>query len=221
MPRATLLGPAEIRDLADLLGIQPTKKLGQNFVHDANTVRRIVAASGVGAGMSVVEIGPGLGSLTLGLLEAGAEVVAVEIDKRLAEQLPKTVGLLQPTADLSVVVDASPEKQGKLLPGSRIPVAVLGATGAVGQSFIRLLADHPWFDVSELAASERSAGRPYAEATRWIGGSGVPEKLRDVEVLACDPGQVTAPIVFSALCACYLPAARASRVDPTTALRYE
>jgi 16S rRNA (adenine1518-N6/adenine1519-N6)-dimethyltransferase len=105
MPRATLLGPAEIRDLADLLGIQPTKKLGQNFVHDANTVRRIVAASGVGAGMSVVEIGPGLGSLTLGLLEAGAEVVAVEIDKRLAEQLPKTVGLLQPAADLSVVVD--------------------------------------------------------------------------------------------------------------------
>jgi len=105
MSRSTLLGPAEIRDLADLLGIQPTKKLGQNFVHDANTVRRIVTASGVSAGMSVVEIGPGLGSLTLGLLEAGAEVVAVEIDKRLAEQLPKTVQLLQPAADLRVVVD--------------------------------------------------------------------------------------------------------------------
>ena len=105
MSRSTLLGPAEIRDLADLLGIQPTKKLGQNFVHDANTVRRIVTASGVSAGMSVVEIGPGLGSLTLGLLEAGAEVVVVEIDKRLAEQLPKTVQLLQPAADLRVVVD--------------------------------------------------------------------------------------------------------------------
>jgi 16S rRNA (adenine1518-N6/adenine1519-N6)-dimethyltransferase len=105
MSRSTLLGPAEIRDLADLLGIQPTKKLGQNFVHDANTVRRIVAASGVSAGMSVVEIGPGLGSLTLGLLEAGADVVAVEIDKRLAEQLPKTVQLLQPAADLRVIVD--------------------------------------------------------------------------------------------------------------------
>ncbi|WP_423922928.1 16S rRNA (adenine(1518)-N(6)/adenine(1519)-N(6))-dimethyltransferase RsmA [Frigoribacterium sp. 2-23] len=105
MARSTLLGPAEIRDLAEMLGIQPTKKLGQNFVHDANTVRRIVAASGVSAGMSVVEIGPGLGSLTLGLLEAGASVTAVEIDKRLAEQLPKTVALLQPAADLSVIVD--------------------------------------------------------------------------------------------------------------------
>jgi 16S rRNA (adenine1518-N6/adenine1519-N6)-dimethyltransferase len=105
MSRSTLLGPAEIRDLADVLGIQPTKKLGQNFVHDANTVRRIVAASGVSAGTSVVEIGPGLGSLTLGLLEAGAQVVAVEIDKRLAAQLPTTVSLLQPAADLSVVVD--------------------------------------------------------------------------------------------------------------------
>ena len=84
-------------------------------------------------------------------------------------------------------------------PKTRIPVAVLGATGAVGQSFIRLLAGHPWFDVSQLAASERSAGRPYAEATRWIGGSPIPDSLRDVEVLPCDPDAVSAPIVFSAL----------------------
>lgn len=104
MASSTLLGPAEIRDLADLLGIQPTKKLGQNFVHDGNTVRRIVAAAKVTPGTSVVEIGPGLGSLTLGLLETGAPVVAVEIDKRLAEQLPETVRLLQPGADLTVVV---------------------------------------------------------------------------------------------------------------------
>ena len=95
-PRSGLLGPAEIRDLAELLDLQPTKKLGQNFVIDANTVRRIVKASGVAAGESVVEVGPGLGSLTLGLLEAGASVVAVEIDNRLAGQLPKTVELLQP-----------------------------------------------------------------------------------------------------------------------------
>ncbi|MET3767852.1 16S rRNA (adenine1518-N6/adenine1519-N6)-dimethyltransferase [Marisediminicola sp. UYEF4] len=86
-----LLGPAEIRDLAELLGIQPTKKLGQNFVIDANTVRRIVKAAGVTSADTVVEIGPGLGSLTLGLLETGASVVAVEIDKRLAAQLPLTV----------------------------------------------------------------------------------------------------------------------------------
>jgi 16S rRNA (adenine1518-N6/adenine1519-N6)-dimethyltransferase len=99
----SLLGPAEIRDLADLLGIQPTKKLGQNFVIDANTVRRIVKAAGVVAGQSVVEVGPGLGSLTLGLLEAGASVVAVEIDDRLATQLPITVELFQPGAPLTVI----------------------------------------------------------------------------------------------------------------------
>jgi 16S rRNA (adenine1518-N6/adenine1519-N6)-dimethyltransferase len=99
----TLLGPAEVRDLADLLGIQPTKKLGQNFVIDANTVRRIVKAAGVRRGDSVVEVGPGLGSLTLGLTEVGASVVAVEIDARLATQLPLTVAQLQPDADLTVV----------------------------------------------------------------------------------------------------------------------
>ena len=101
----SLLGPAEIRDLADLLGIQPTKKLGQNFVIDANTVRRIVRVSGVTAGTTVVEVGPGLGSLTLGLLETGAEVVAVEIDKRLAAQLPVTVAEMQPDATLTVITE--------------------------------------------------------------------------------------------------------------------
>lgn len=98
-----LLGPAEIRDLAQLLDVTPTKKLGQNFVHDANTVRRIVKLAKVEAGESVVEIGPGLGSLTLGILEAGARVVAVEIDGRLAEQLPRTVELMAPGAELAVV----------------------------------------------------------------------------------------------------------------------
>ena len=99
----SLLGPAEIRDLADLLGIQPTKKLGQNFVIDANTVRRIVKVAGVQPGETVVEVGPGLGSLTLGLTEAGASVVAVEIDARLASQLPLTVAQLQPDANLTVI----------------------------------------------------------------------------------------------------------------------
>lgn len=99
----TLLGPAEIRGLAELLGLQPTKKLGQNFVIDGNTVRRIVKSAGVVAGETVVEVGPGLGSLTLGLLEAGASVVAIEIDKRLADQLPLTVADLAPGADLTVI----------------------------------------------------------------------------------------------------------------------
>lgn len=102
-PAHPLLGPAEIRDLAALLDIQPTKKLGQNFVIDANTVRRIVRTAGVQRGDTVVEVGPGLGSLTLGILETGASVVAVEIDRRLADQLPLTVGLLHPEAPLTVV----------------------------------------------------------------------------------------------------------------------
>jgi len=100
-----LLGPAEIRDLAELLDVTPTKKLGQNFVHDGNTVRRIVQTAGVQPGETVLEIGPGLGSLTLGLLEAGASVIAVEIDGRLAEQLPHTVRLMQPGTSLAVVHD--------------------------------------------------------------------------------------------------------------------
>ena len=86
-----LLGPAEIRDLAGRVGIRPTKTLGQNFVIDGGTVRKIVRSAGVGEGEHVVEVGPGLGSLTLGLLEAGATVVAVEIDPVLARLLPATV----------------------------------------------------------------------------------------------------------------------------------
>ncbi|GLY35166.1 ribosomal RNA small subunit methyltransferase A [Amycolatopsis sp. NBRC 101858] len=86
-----LLGPAEIRGLAAELDVRPTKKLGQNFVHDPNTVRRIVELADVGPDDVVLEVGPGLGSLTLGLLATGARVVAVEIDPKLAERLPKTV----------------------------------------------------------------------------------------------------------------------------------
>jgi 16S rRNA (adenine1518-N6/adenine1519-N6)-dimethyltransferase len=86
-----LLGPGEIRGLAGRLGVAPTKALGQNFVHDPNTVRRIVQAAGLTDSDIVVEVGPGLGSLTLALLPAAAHVYAVEIDKRLAGQLPGTV----------------------------------------------------------------------------------------------------------------------------------
>ncbi len=82
---------------------------------------------------------------------------------------------------------------------SRVPVAVLGATGAVGQAFIRLLANHPWFALTEVAASERSAGRVYAEAARWIGGDRIPDGVAGLTVKPCDPERVTAPVVFSAL----------------------
>lgn len=93
-----LLGAADIRRIADQAGIHPTKRLGQNFVIDPGTVRRIVRLAKVGAGDSVLEVGPGLGSLTLGLLEAGGRVTAVEIDPGLAGRLPETVADFMPGA---------------------------------------------------------------------------------------------------------------------------
>ncbi|PRI10176.1 16S rRNA (adenine(1518)-N(6)/adenine(1519)-N(6))-dimethyltransferase RsmA [Leucobacter massiliensis] len=90
------MGPAEVRELAERLGVSPTKKLGQNFVIDPNTVRKIVRLARVESGDRVIEVGPGLGSLTLGITEAGAQVTAVEIDHRLAAELPHTVRALQP-----------------------------------------------------------------------------------------------------------------------------
>jgi 16S rRNA (adenine1518-N6/adenine1519-N6)-dimethyltransferase len=100
---SALLGPAEIRSLAARLGIRPTKTLGQNFLHDANTIRRIVRTAELGAGETVLEVGPGLGSLTLGLLEAGHPVVAVEIDPVLAQALSETVAERLPGAAVAVV----------------------------------------------------------------------------------------------------------------------
>ncbi|MCF2528246.1 16S rRNA (adenine(1518)-N(6)/adenine(1519)-N(6))-dimethyltransferase RsmA [Yinghuangia soli] len=102
-----LLGPADIRELAAALGVRPTKQLGQNFVIDANTVRRIVRTAEVRPDDVVVEIGPGLGSLTLALLEAADRVVAVEIDPVLARHLPATVEARMPErADRFALVHA-------------------------------------------------------------------------------------------------------------------
>jgi len=92
-----LLGPVEIRALATRLDLRPTKRRGQNFVIDPNTVRRIVRAAAVTSDDVVLEVGPGLGSLTLALLPAVAGVVAVEIDPLLAAQLPLTVAERAPT----------------------------------------------------------------------------------------------------------------------------
>ena len=112
-----LLDPSAVRELASQLGLRPTKQRGQNFVTDANTVRRIVAAAQVTEDDIVLEVGPGLGSLTLGLLQAARRVIAIEIDDRLATQLPQTVTERLPgrTAALTVInadalrVDTVPE----------------------------------------------------------------------------------------------------------------
>src|SRR6478672_6110731 len=100
-----LLGPADVRSLAARFDVRPTKQRGQNFVIDANTVRRIVRLADVGPDDVVVEVGPGLGSLTLALLPEVAHVTAVEVDPSLAAALPGTVALLQPahTERLTVV----------------------------------------------------------------------------------------------------------------------
>ncbi|MGI8721358.1 MAG: 16S rRNA (adenine(1518)-N(6)/adenine(1519)-N(6))-dimethyltransferase RsmA [Geodermatophilaceae bacterium] len=95
---ARFLGPAAIREIAATLELRPTKSLGQNFLHDPNTIRKIVRVAGVDADDVVLEVGPGLGSLTLGLLDVGARVVAVEVDARLARALPETIGARAPEA---------------------------------------------------------------------------------------------------------------------------
>jgi 16S rRNA (adenine1518-N6/adenine1519-N6)-dimethyltransferase len=97
------LGPGDTRSLAARLGLRPTKSLGQNFVVDPNTVRRIVGVAGVGPDDVVLEIGPGLGALTLGLVATGARVIAVEIHPALAGALAATVTARVPAADLAVV----------------------------------------------------------------------------------------------------------------------
>ena len=91
-----LLGPAEVRQLADRLDLRPTKQRGQNFVIDANTVRRIVRESGIAGDDVVLEVGPGLGSLTLALLDVARRVIAVELDEKLASLLPETVAAYAP-----------------------------------------------------------------------------------------------------------------------------
>ncbi|WP_371151573.1 16S rRNA (adenine(1518)-N(6)/adenine(1519)-N(6))-dimethyltransferase RsmA [Buchananella felis] len=97
-PAVRLLAPADVRELCARLNVRPTKTLGQNFVHDSGTVTKIVAAGHVSAGEHVLEVGPGLGSLTLALLGAGARVTAIEIDPVLAKALPDTVAQRAPQA---------------------------------------------------------------------------------------------------------------------------
>jgi ribosomal RNA small subunit methyltransferase A len=91
-----LLGPAAVREIADRLGIRPAKRLGQNFVIDQGTVRRIVTLAGLDPEDTVLEVGPGFGSLTLGLLPAVRRVIAVEVDTALAAELPRTVAAVAP-----------------------------------------------------------------------------------------------------------------------------
>lgn len=121
----TLLGATEIRRLAAELDVTPTKKLGQNFVVDANTVRKIVHVGDVHAGERVVEVGPGLGSLTLAILETGASVTAVEIDHRLAARLPQTAAEHGVPEGALTVIDADALRITELPGDPRVLIANL------------------------------------------------------------------------------------------------
>lgn len=164
-PGVRLLGPAEIRALAGDLALRPAKRLGQNFMHDANTVRRIVRLAGVQPSDRVVEVGPGLGSLTLGLLEAGARVTAVEIDPRLAARLPATAAgragaaaarLRVVTADAlqvgaaelgpgeGAVPDGGAASADGTVPERALPADGIPAPGPAGPSPLRLVANLPY-----------------------------------------------------------------------------
>jgi 16S rRNA (adenine1518-N6/adenine1519-N6)-dimethyltransferase len=107
-PLARLLTPADVRELAARLGVRPSKRLGQNFVIEAGTVRKIASLAALEPRDVVLEVGPGLGSLTLALLEAGAgRLVAIEIDRALAGELPQTIAARAPQlADRMAVVTA-------------------------------------------------------------------------------------------------------------------
>ncbi|MGK8487244.1 16S rRNA (adenine(1518)-N(6)/adenine(1519)-N(6))-dimethyltransferase RsmA [Nocardia asiatica] len=162
---AALLGPAEVRVLAERFGVRPTKQLGQNFVHDANTVRRIVAAAGVGRGDVVLEVGPGLGSLTLALLDVVDSVVAVEIDPVLAQRLPETVADRAPelARRLSVVeADALRVRAGDLPAAPTALVANLPYNVAV-PVLLHLLAELPGIAVALVMVQAEVADRLAAE----------------------------------------------------------
>ena len=189
---AALLDPRSIRATAERLGLRPAKALGQNFVVDANTVRRIVALSGVGDGDTVLEVGPGLGSLTLGLLAAGASVTAVEIDPRLAGQLPATVAEHQPQAADRLRVVASD---------------ALALTGIPGPAPTRLVANLPYNVAVPVLLHVLALSRS------WRAGL-VMVQLEVAERLAAAPGSRVygAP---SAKLAWYGTARRAGTVPPS------
>lgn len=162
---AALLGPAEVRTLAERFGVRPTKQLGQNFVHDANTVRRIVTAAGIGAGDTVVEVGPGLGSLTLALLDAVAAVVAVEIDPVLAAALPGTVADRAPSlADRLTVVEADAMRvAADRIPGAPTALVANLPYNVAVPVLLHLLAELPSIAVSLVMVQAEVADRLAAE----------------------------------------------------------
>jgi 16S rRNA (adenine1518-N6/adenine1519-N6)-dimethyltransferase len=160
-----LLGRTEIRRLAKELEFRPRKSLGQNFVHDANTVRRVVSTSGIGRSDLVLEVGPGLGSLTLALLDRGATVTAIEIDPVLAGRLPQTVAEHSNSEIHRLTVlnrDVLSLRRGDLAAEPTAVVANLPYNVAV-PALLHLLAEFPSIQVLTVMVQAEVAERLAAE----------------------------------------------------------
>jgi 16S rRNA (adenine1518-N6/adenine1519-N6)-dimethyltransferase len=163
-----LLGRTEIRRLAKELEFRPRKSLGQNFVHDANTVRRVVSTSGVGRADHVLEVGPGLGSLTLALLERGATVTAVEIDPVLAQRLPQTVAEHSHREVHRLTVlnrDVLTLRRDELATGQTAPTAVVANLpyNVAVPALLHLLAEFPSLQTLTVMVQAEVAERLAAE----------------------------------------------------------
>ena len=172
-----MLGAAELRGIADRLWLRPTKRLGQNFVHDANTVRRIVASADLAADDLVLEVGPGLGSLTLALLDAVAAVLAVEVDPVLAGALPTTVAHRVParTGALRVLhADALRVRRAELVEAAdgQEPTALVANLpyNVAVPALLHLLAEFPSIRVVTVMVQAEVAER-LARALRRVPGS--------------------------------------------------
>jgi 16S rRNA (adenine1518-N6/adenine1519-N6)-dimethyltransferase len=176
-----LLGAAEIRRLAESIGLRPTKTRGQNFVIDGGTVRRIVRVAGVDARDVVLEVGPGLGSLTLALLPAVSRVVAVEIDERLAALLPQTVRAHAPDAADKLTVVRADALRLSDVPGPR-PTAIVAnlpynvAVPVLLHLLARLESVRRVLVMVQLEVAQRLAAKPGEQAygvpsvkARWYG----------------------------------------------------
>jgi 16S rRNA (adenine1518-N6/adenine1519-N6)-dimethyltransferase len=159
----TLLGAAEIRALAEKLDLKPAKALGQNFVIDANVCRKIVRTAGITATDIALEIGPGLGSLTLALMEEAASVVAVEIDARLADQLPITVAAHSDRANNLTVINQDALQLKNLPVSPTVLVANLPYNVSV-PVFLHLLEIFPTLRsgvvMVQAEVADRLAGKP-------------------------------------------------------------
>lgn len=206
-----LLGSGEVRALATELGLRPSKQRGQNFVTDGNTIRRIVAAAALTGDDVVLEVGPGLGSLTLGLLDVARSVVAVEIDPMLARRLPATVAERIPdAADRLTVIEADALRVDDVPGQPTAMVANLPYNVAV-PVLLHLLATVPSLRsvlvLVQLEVAERLAARPGSKIygipsvkARWYGRATLAGRIGRnvfwpapnvdsglVRVLRCDP----------------------------------